>query len=523
MSSASGPAAKLGAVDHQNAEFVRHRDAVFERIWREQEANQKPRGPIEIMLTDGSKKEGVANQTSPLDIATAISPEFARRCVVAEVEFPGAEPQLWDLSRPLPQGCKLRLHKFLDENGEPNPKAQHVFWHSSAHILGQAVERLYNGKLTVGPAVEDGFYYDIDLSDSPFNSVSEKDYKAIEQKFHQIVKQKQPFQRIEMTKDQAREMFKFNKFKLRIVEENIPDGAVCTAYRCGPLVDLCRGPHIPNTGAAKSFLVTRNAGCYWKNDQKNPQLQRVYGVSFPDKSLMKDYKQMVEHAKRYGHVRVGEEQKLFFFDQMSPGSCFWEPHGARIFNKLISWLRSEYRNRGYTEVVTPNVYSLKLWEISGHATKYQDNMFLFDADQQQFGLKPMNCPGHCLMFKHRKHSYRDLPIRYVDFGVLHRKEASGALHGLTRVQRFQQDDGHLFCRMDQIEDEIFATLEFIKFVYDIFGLKLTFMLSTMPDNHLGEVETWQYAEAVLTRCLEKFVSKYDDINGFGIKDKDGAF
>ena len=287
-----------------------------------------------------------------------------------------------------------------------------------------------------------------------------------------VIKDKQKFERIVLTKEEALEMFADNVFKTQIIQTKIPDGTNTTAYRCGSLIDLCRGPHVPHTGKVKSFAVTKTSSTNWLGKVGNDTLQRVYGISFPDKALMKEYKIFQEEAARRDHRKLGVSNELFFFHPLSPGCAFWLPHGARIHQTLIKFMREQYRLRGFEEVITPNLFNMQLWETSGHAKHYSDDMFCLQVEGQKFALKPMNCPSHCLMFDHRTRSYRELPIRMADFGVLHRNEMSGALTGLTRVRRFQQDDAHIFCRQDQIKKEVLGCLNFMKHVYDIFGLKV---------------------------------------------------
>ncbi|AQK63974.1 Threonine--tRNA ligase mitochondrial 1 [Zea mays] len=311
-------------------------------------------------------------------------------------------------------------------------------------------------------------------------------------------------------------MFAENEFKVEIINE-LPEDKTITVYRCGPLVDLCRGPHIPNTSFVKAFACLKASSSYWRGKVDRESLQRVYGISFPDSRRLTEYKHFLEEAKKRDHRILGKAQELFFFHELSPGSCFFLPHGARIYNKLMDFMRQQYRDRGYQEVLSPNIYNMQLWETSGHAANYKENMFVFEIEKQEFGLKPMNCPGHCLMFANRVRSYRELPLRMADFGVLHRNELSGALTGLTRVRRFQQDDAHIFCREDQIKDEVKAVLEFINYVYEIFGFKYELELSTRPEKYLGEVETWNKAEQQLTEALNEFGKPWK------INEGDGAF
>ncbi|KAI3899749.1 hypothetical protein MKW92_040424 [Papaver armeniacum] len=342
-----------------------------------------------------------------------------------------------------------------------------TFWHSSAHILGRALERQYGCKLCTGPCASrghEGFYYDAFYGDLGLN---EDDLKSVERAVKKAIKEKQPFERIEVTREQALVMFSENKFK------------AITVYRCGPLVDLCSGPHIPNTSFVEAFSCLKASSAYWKGNKERESMQRVYGISFPDRRRLDEYLTKLEEAKKYDHRILGAKQELFSFHRLSPGSPFIKPHGTRIYNKLEDFMRVQYRERGYKEVITPNAYDMHLWKTSGHAEKYKENMFVFEIDKHEFGFKPMNCL---------------LPLRLAEFGVLHRNEASGALSGLTRVRRFVQDDAHIFCRESQIKAEVKNVLEFIRYVYNIFGFSFELELSTKPEKYLGEIEDWDKAE-----------------------------
>uniref|UniRef100_A0AAX7V004 threonine--tRNA ligase n=1 Tax=Astatotilapia calliptera TaxID=8154 RepID=A0AAX7V004_ASTCA len=299
----------------------------------------------------------------------------------------------------------------------------------------------------------------------------------------------------------------YNTFKCRILNEKVTTPTT-TVYRCGPLIDLCRGPHVRHTGKIKALKIHKNSSTYWEGKADMETLQRIYGISFPDPKMLKDWEKFQEEAKNRDHRKLGREQDLFFFHDLSPGSCFFLPKGAFIYNTLIEFIRSEYRKRGFQEVVTPNVYNSKLWQTSGHWQHYSENMFSFEVEKEIFALKPMNCPGHCLMFDHRPRSWRELPFRMADFGVLHRNELSGALTGLTRVRRFQQDDAHIFCSMDQIESEIKGCLDFLRTVYDVFGFTFKLNLSTRPEKFLGDPEVWDQAEKQLENSLNEFGEKW---------------
>ena len=416
-------------------EYIAHRIAVWDRVAAASAAaaSQSSTGsPITVTLPDGKTLPGTAGVTTPSDIARQLT-NSTDRFVVARVDS-----ELWDLHRPLAASCSLSLLDFDSKEG------QHAFWHSSAHILGQAVEAEYGEvRLCVGPPLEDGgFYYDVEMGEQ---KVSPADFPKLEKAAEKITRERQPFTRLVLSKEQALDMFRFNPFKQEIIRSKVPDGANCTAYRCGNLVDLCKGPHLPNTGVVKALAVTKASSAYWLAKAENASLQRVYGISFPNKQRLKEWEEFQRRAEERDHRRVGLQQKLFFFHEWSPGSCFFLPHGARVYNKLVSFIRDEYSRRGYSEVISPNLFNVELWKRSGHYDNYKENMFILQAEGVDFGIKPMNCPGHCLMFASTLHSYRELPIRLADFGVLHRNEISGALTGLTRVRRFQQDDAHIFC------------------------------------------------------------------------------
>lgn len=485
-------------------EFIKSRLELWDSYKKkyEEELASKTSEPIAVTLPDGKIIEGNSWRSTPYDIAKQISQGLADNTVIAKVNN-----VLWDLDRPLEFSCKLQLLKFDD------PEAQAVFWHSSAHILGEAMERIYGGCLCYGPPIESGFYYDMFLEDE---QVSNSDYPAIEALVKNIVKEKQPFERLELSKEELLEMFKYNQFKVRIIRDKI-DAPKTTVYRCGPLIDLCRGPHVRHTGKVKTFKVTKSSSSYWEGKAEAESLQRVYGISFPDSKQMKEWEKFQEEAAKRDHRKIGKDQELFFFHELSPGSCFFQPKGAHIYNTLIEFIRSEYRKRGFQEVVSPNIYNVKLWQTSGHWAHYAENMFSFDIEKEQFALKPMNCPGHCLIFSHGIRSWRDLPLRMADFGVLHRNELSGALTGLTRVRRFQQDDAHIFCTVDQIGEEITQALKFLEHVYSVFGFTFQLVLSTRPDSYLGELSMWDEAEKQLALSLDSFGKPWKENPG------DGAF
>uniref|UniRef100_A0A7S1B9N5 Probable threonine--tRNA ligase, cytoplasmic n=1 Tax=Corethron hystrix TaxID=216773 RepID=A0A7S1B9N5_9STRA len=528
--------------------WMEKRDATFEVISARRAEELATKVPVDVTVTlpDGKTVPAKSWQTTPYDVAASISQGLADSVVVARVNYSsyvmdydaaedgvsgndpmmdetpddkkGKDSILWDMNRPLVGDCTVEFLKFND-----SPEAQSVFWHSSAHILGEALERLFGAHLTIGPPLAGGFYYDsylgLEGENGAERTLKEDDYKIIEKEVTAISKAKQRFQRLVVTKEEALELLSYNPFKAAIIQAKVPDGTRTSVYKNGDLIDLCRGPHVIHTGKIKAFVATRHSATQWLGNVKNDPLQRLYGISFPDKKQMKEWKENQEKAKARDHRRIGIKQELFMFHDYSPGSCFFLPHGTRIYNKLVDFIKKQYWLRGYDEVITPNVFNLELWNQSGHALHYRDGMFLFDVEGQEWGMKPMNCPAHCLMFASRVRSHRELPLRLGDFGVLHRNELSGALTGLTRVRRFAQDDGHIFCRNDQIEEEVFGALDFMKYVYDIFGMSYKLELSTRPEKGLGDKALWDTAEAALARAMNDFAGE----GGWKVNPGDGAF
>ncbi|XP_058703127.1 threonine--tRNA ligase 2, cytoplasmic [Poecile atricapillus] len=497
---------------HQNdlqcvPSFIEDRLKLYEALKKEHDALLAYRAAnqsksIKITLTDGETVEGESWKTTPYQIAVGISQVLASNAVIAKVNG-----ELWDLDRPLEGDCTLELLTF------DNEEAKTVYWHSSAHILGEAMEGYFGGCLCYGPPIENGFHYDMYIED---RSVSSTEFPLLENRCKNIIKEKQAFERLEVKKEILLDMFKYNKFKCRILNEKVKTPTT-TVYRCGLLIDLCRGPHVRHTGKIKAFKIVKSSSTYWEGKSDMETLQRIYGISFPDNKMMKEWEKVQEEAKNRDHRKIGKEQELFFFHDLSPGSCFFLPRGAFLYNTLMDFIRGEYRRRNFTEVVSPNVFNSKLWEASGHWQHYSENMFSFEIEKETFALKPMNCPGHCLMFAHRPRSWRELPLRLADFGVLHRNELSGTLSGLTRVRRFQQDDAHIFCTMEQIEEEIKGCLDFLKSVYAVFGFTFQLHLSTRPENYLGDLEVWDHAEKQLQNSLNDFGEQWN------LNPGDGAF
>jgi len=535
-----------------NPAFIKKRLAIYEQIKAKYDASvaRKPHEPIKITLPDGSVRDGESWKTTPFDIAKSISNKLAKQVTVAEVIYTGkrlatenivhAEEdmmneanedavgaskasdekiELWDISRPLEGDCKLTLRKFTDKDSTEGKTA---FWHSSAHVLGQAMERCFGVKLTIGPPLKDGFYYDCYSGSA---TISEKEwYAQIDEMMSQIVKENQTFERVVCSKTDAMELFADNPFKMEILRTKVPDGSMTTVYRNGPFVDLCMGPHVPSTKCLSYIKVKSHSATYWRGDDNCDSLQRMYAVSFPEKKLMSAWERNMKERKKNDHRILATSQKLFFFHDLSPGSAFFLPHGARVYSRLMTFIRDQYWMRGYCEVVSPNIFDSRLFKISGHYQKYENDMYWIHDKNDEFGLKPMNCPGHCLMFRNGQRSHRDLPIRFADFGVLHRNELKGALSGLTRVRRFQQDDAHIFCRADQVREEVVGALQFMKYVYDVFGMEFRLQRSTRPKKAVGAdtpegLKRWDGAEKALGEALDDFAGEGNWTDNPG----DGAF
>ncbi|KAG3116506.1 putative threonine--tRNA ligase 1, cytoplasmic [Phytophthora idaei] len=488
--------------------------------------------PLELAVQsptgDNFAFSGVAGASTSIDVLKQMHelglPKF--QALATKNEDTG---ELLDLRTPLQRSGTLQLLDFSSDEGKS------VFWHSSAHVLGQALENKFQDKirLTDGPSLkEGGFFYEMFLQDGL--TVSETDFDELSRSIKKIVKARQPFERLQVTREFADELFAYSDFK-RDMLHKIPEGEIISLYRCGPLIDLCRGPHVPHTGMLSSFEITRCGASHWEGKEL---LQRVYAISFPNNAQLKEWRHLQEEAKKRDHRLIGRAQQLFMFHPLSPGSSFFLPHGTRVFNTLADFIRGEYRRRGYDEVITPLIFKKELWETSGHLKNYHDDMFMVsqgiapddaceghdhdhahgEEEYDQFGLKPMNCPGHCLVFREaKKYSYRELPVRLADFSALHRNEASGALTGLTRVRRFHQDDAHIFCTAAQVQSEISHALDFIKHVYGIFDFEFNLRLSTRPEKYMGELELWDDAEDQLRLALDDFGQPWT------VNEGDGAF
>jgi threonyl-tRNA synthetase len=457
---------------------------------------------MKVVLPDNSELE-LPDRATGLDAARAIGPKLAEQAVVARVDG-----RVQDLRLPLADGEKIQ---FLTTRDKQDPDALAVLRHSSAHLLAEAVTRLYPGvKLAIGPPIENGFYYDFDFPEP----IREEDLEQIQAEIDRELAEGREWVRQEISRDDARKLFASDPYKLELVDTAEGD---ISLYTQGDFTDLCRGPHLQDSKPIKALKLTGLAGAYWRGDAANPQLTRIYGTAFYSQEDLDTYLERLELARQRDHRRLGTELDLFHLDEVSPGSPFWHPKGMVIWNVLEDLRRRENLKRGYVEVKTPVIFDKTLWETSGHWEKFRENMFLIPEGERTYGLKPMNCPGHMLIFGERLRSYRELPLRLAEAGTLHRNELAGTLHGLTRVRHVTQDDSHLFCTREQIEDEIFGCLDFTSHLYELFGLEYKFELSTRPDNKLGTDEEWDFTEAALQAALERRGLEYE------LNEGDGAF
>lgn len=453
---------------------------------------------INITLPDGSVR-GYENGTSSMQIAASISEGLARNVLAAEVDG-----QVWDASRPIEKDSAVKLLTWNDLQGKA------TFWHSSAHLMAEALEALYPGtKFGIGPAIETGFYYDVDFGDREFSS---DEFKLIEDKIMELAKTREEFIRKPVRKADAIDYFteKGDEYKLDLIKD-LPDGSI-TFYTQGSFTDLCRGPHIPNTGFIKAVKLMSVAGAYWRGDESRKQLTRIYGVTFPKQSELTDYLHLLEEAKKRDHRKLGKEMELFAFsEKVGMGLPLWLPKGAALRERLTAFLQKAQVRAGYEQVITPHIGHKNLYVTSGHYEKYGADSFQpikTPQEGEEFFLKPMNCPHHCEIYKTKPRSYKDLPVRYAEFGTVYRYEQSGELHGLTRVRGFTQDDAHLFCRPDQVKEEFKKVIDLVLYVFTALGFdNYTAQVSLRdPDNkakYIGSDENWALAEAAIIEAADE--------------------
>ena len=458
---------------------------------------------IKVTLKDGSVKE-FENELSVLEIAKSISEGLARAVVAASVN-----DQVVGLDYIVKEDCTLNLFKFDDVEGKD------VFRHTSAHMLAQAIKRLYpEAKFAIGPSIENGFYYDIDLD----QRLTMEDLQKIEAEMKKIAKEDLKVERYELPKEEALAWAKENGeiYKEELINE-LPEGEVISFYKQGDFTDLCRGPHLPSTKKVKAVKLLSIAGAYWRGDEKNKMLQRIYGISFEKNKDLEQYLHLLEEAKKRDHRKLGKELELFFIPEEGPGFPLFMPKGMQLKNALLDFWRQVHREDNYVEIETPIILNRHLWETSGHWYHYKENMYTVKIDEQDFAIKPMNCPGGMLYYKSKPHSYRDFPMRVAELGRVHRHELSGALHGLMRVRAFTQDDAHIFMLPEQIKDEIKGVVKLIDSVYKTFGFEYHLELSTRPEDSMGTDEEWETAENGLREALEELNLPYI------LNEGDGAF
>ncbi len=410
------------------------------------------------------------------------------------------------------------MFKIKLDGGRTKEVEEKTYWHTTSHIMAQAIKRLFpNVKLAIGPAIENGFYYDFDV-EKPF---SEEDLLKIEEEMKKIIKENYPIERFVLPRNEALKLMeeKQEPYKVELIQD-LPEGEEISFYRQGEFTDLCAGPHLDATGNVKAIKLLSSSGAYWRGDEHNKMLQRIYGISFPKASQLEEYIAMIEEAKKRDHRKLGKELELFFFDETAPGMAYWLPKGFTMLNTLIEFWRKEHQKRGYQEFSAPQLNSSVLWKTSGHWDHYKEDMFVLeDIDGNEQALKPMNCPNSIRIYQSKLRSYKDLPLRFNDVDIIHRNEKSGQLNGLFRVRMFRQDDSHNYVTEEQIGNEIKEIVEIANKIYGIFGLEYQLTLSTRPDDFLGEIETWDRAEADLKKVLNELCGE----NNYRINEKDGAF
>ncbi|MDP6050715.1 MAG: threonine--tRNA ligase [Candidatus Latescibacteria bacterium] len=457
---------------------------------------------IRVTLPDGKQLKASVGSTV-MDVVKQIGPGLARAALAAKIDG-----QQVDLAHSLDKDAALEVLTFN------NPEGREVYWHSTAHLMAQAIKDLFpETQLTIGPPINEGFYYDFDKPD-PFTA---EDMERIEARMTELARADLPISRREIQREDARNLFTElgEIYKVEMIDDLDPDETI-SIYEQGDFVDLCRGPHLPSTGKIKAFKLLNIAGAYWRGDEKNQMLQRIYGVSYPQKKEIEAFLERREEAESRDHRKLGRQLGLFMFHPFAPASPFFFPKGARLYNTLIDYVRGLYKEYGYEEVITPLIYEAGLWKISGHYDHFWEEMFHIDADDREYAPKAMNCPSHCLMYAANHHSYRDLPVRYADFARLHRHERSGVTAGLTRVRSFSQDDAHIFCRPDQIQHEIQDFIKMLKDTYTMLGFdEIDILLSTRPDHRAGTDEIWDRAEETLSNVLHALEIEYTVVSGEG--------
>ena len=459
---------------------------------------------VKVTLKDDVVKE-FQSGTTVMDIAKSIGMGLYKAACLAKIDG-----ETCDLRTPVTKDCHVEILTFDDEDGKK------AFWHTTSHILAQAVKRLYpSAKLAIGPSIANGFYYDFDVDFSFTPEILEK----IEAEMKKIVKENIPLEQFDLSADEALKLMeeKDEPYKVELIKEHAGKGEKISFYKQAEFTELCAGPHIPDTGRVKAFKLTSIAGAYWRGDEKNKMLQRIYGISFTKQSELTEYLERIEEAKKRDHRKLGKELGLFALRDEAPGMPFFLPNGMILRNTLIDYWHEVHERWGYLEISTPQIMKRSLWETSGHWDHYKDNMYTTVIDGEDFAIKPMNCPGSILVYELEPHSYRDLPLRYGELGLVHRHELSGALHGMFRVRCFTQDDAHILLAKDQIKDEVIRIARLFDEVYSLFGLPYKIELSTMPEDHIGTREDWEKAENALADAITSIGKEYV------VNPGDGAF
>ncbi|HTR89315.1 MAG TPA: threonine--tRNA ligase [Solirubrobacteraceae bacterium] len=476
---------------------------------------------VTVILPDGRGLE-LADGATGADAAAAIGPGLAKAALAVEVSHPeaGEGAHVLDLARPLVDGARISI-----VTAKSGPGALELIRHDAAHVLATAVMELYPGvKISIGPAIENGFYYDFEFPSGV--SIAEDELPAIEARMAEHVKAAEAFARTDVSPERARALFvgEGQDYKVELIDDLVAGARErgeelrsVSLYTNGPFTDLCRGPHAPSTASVGAFALQSVAGAYWRGDSTRTMLTRIYGTAFFKRAELREHLERLERARARDHRKLGRELGLFHFSEVSPGSAFWTPAGTSLYNRLVALSREMALARGYREVKTPLIYDAELWKTSGHWGKYRESMFTIETEGREMGLKPMNCPGHAHLFSMRRHSYRELPVRFFEPGLLHRNEASGVLHGLLRVRHFAQDDGHIFCAEEQVQAEVAGCLELAFATYERFELDVRLELSTRPEQRIGDDAMWDRAEGALTQALEAKGLSYE------LNPGDGAF
>jgi len=457
---------------------------------------------ITLEFPDGTKKEFQKNTTAQ-QIAESIGQKLAKEALSAKIN-----EKIIELDLPIQESGKFKILTWQDDEGKKS------MWHTASHVLAEAVTELFpEAKPTIGPPIEEGFYYDF-YTKEPFTP---EDLNKIEKKMQEIIKEKRKIEREETEKDEAIKKFKGNKFKQELIEEFAQQGKKITIYRQGKFYDLCKGGHVTNTEKIGAIKLLKTSSAYWRGDQTKETLQRIYGIAFPKQTMLEEFLKNKEEAEKRNHTKIGKELKIFSMHEEAPGTIFFHNAGTIIWNELVNFAREEQRKRGYIEVITPIIMKKGLWLKSGHWDHYKENMYFTKIDNEEYAIKPMNCPGHTLIYGNDRHSYRDLPIRMAEFGIVHRHELSGVLNGMLRVRKFTQDDTHIFCTPEQIEQEVKMLLDMAGQYYKTFGFEYKIELSTKPKKAMGSKEIWDKAENALKKALQEAGKE------FKINEGDGAF